>query len=103
VRAAHNPSTEVLREIASLAPVAMRALDRDPDQRYPSGLEMAASLEAALPSASASEIGHWVERLGAERLAREHEIVLRIERAVATGEMSTTPVAGFRSWWMIGR
>jgi serine/threonine protein kinase len=75
------------RAIKALAPIALRALDRDQTRRYPSALEMAAALESACVSATPAELGKWVERLGAERLAREHQLVRRIERAVASGEL----------------
>ena len=85
VRAGHRLAAEAMKEIEALAPIALRALERDPDRRFGSALEMAAALESASVWASASELGHWVERLGAERLAREHEVVRKIELAVASG------------------
>jgi serine/threonine protein kinase len=78
-----GPETQHARE--ALAPVALRALARDPNERYATALEMASALESAVAGAGASHIGHWVESLGAERLARERELARRIELAAAGG------------------
>ncbi len=82
--------------LEALAPIALRALERDPDRRYGSAHELASALESASAWATASELGHWVEQLGAERLAREHEVVRKIDVAVASGGLlaagvETTP------------
>jgi serine/threonine-protein kinase len=87
MRSKHPSEAEASKDVEALTPVALRALERDPDRRYRSALDMAAALESATGAASTSELGHWVERLGAERFAREHELVRRIEIAVATGEL----------------
>jgi len=92
-RAIEPSAADVRRDVGALAPVALRALQRDPDRRYRSALEMATALESAAGSATASDLGHWVEQLGAERFAREHELVRRIELTVATGGMIIPPEA----------
>lgn len=76
---------ETRTAIEALAPVALRALERDPGRRYATASEMASALESAGTGAGATEIGRWVERLGAERLAREHDLVRRIEVLAAAG------------------
>jgi serine/threonine protein kinase len=90
-----GPETQHARE--ALAPVALRALARDPNERYTTAMEMASAMESAVAGAGASHIGHWVESLGAERLARERELARRIELAAAgtsapTGAAPSPPV-----------
>jgi serine/threonine-protein kinase len=67
--------------------VVLRALDRDPAQRFATAREMAVALERALPPASATEIGEWVE------LTAHGTLTTRAER-VAEIESSTSDVSG---------
>lgn len=70
------------REVDALAPIALRALDRDPTKRWSSAAEMAAALEQALPSASLAEVGAWLQDLARSELEEEQEIITRIEEAL---------------------
>lgn len=70
------------REVDALAPIALRALERDPTKRWSSAGEMASALEQALPSASLAEVGAWVQDLARVELADEQEIITRVEEAL---------------------
>jgi serine/threonine-protein kinase len=55
---------------AAIDAVTLRALRRDPAQRFATAREMARALAAAATPALAAEVGAWVERFAAPRLAR---------------------------------
>ncbi len=60
--------------------IAMRALSRDPRQRFATAREMAEAIDRQCLPASAREVGAWVERLAAGGLAARSQILARIER-----------------------
>ncbi len=64
----------------SVDDVVMRGLARDPAQRYATAREMAIALGQALPPASATEIGEWVEAIAAEAMRIRVARVAAIER-----------------------
>jgi serine/threonine protein kinase len=59
--------------------VVMRALERDPQNRYATAREMAMALEGCLGLASPTQVGAWVELVAHEALARRAAIVAEIE------------------------
>jgi eukaryotic-like serine/threonine-protein kinase len=73
------PSKHVPELPSALDAVALRALRREPGQRFATAREMAIALSAAVAPASASEVGAWVERLAAKGLARRSEGLAAIE------------------------
>jgi serine/threonine-protein kinase len=62
--------------------VVMRGLSRERSRRYSTAKEMALALEAALPPASPSQVGEWVEARALEALER---------RAQQIAEMTSRP------------
>ena len=70
------------REVDAVAPIALKALERDPKKRWSSAGEMAQALEQALPQASTAEVGAWVADLARIELADEQVIVTRLEESV---------------------
>jgi eukaryotic-like serine/threonine-protein kinase len=68
--------------------VALRALARDPADRFATAQEMAEALVAALPPASAAEVGAWVEGLVGDVLAERAESLAALE-AAGEGAAST--------------
>jgi serine/threonine-protein kinase len=73
------PPSHLVPELPEqLDAVVMRGLDRDPQKRFKTAREMALALEAVVRSASATEVGAWVERLAesslAKRAAQVHEL-----------------------------
>jgi serine/threonine-protein kinase len=59
--------------------VVMRALERDPQNRYATAREMAMALEGCLGLASPTQVGAWVELVAHDALARRAAIVAEIE------------------------
>ena len=72
-----------MRGLALLDPMIMRALDRDPAARFRTARELAIELERALPPATASEVGDWVERTAHDVLAARAAKVAEVEGAAA--------------------
>jgi eukaryotic-like serine/threonine-protein kinase len=59
--------------------VVLRALERDPGQRFQTAREQAAALGAAVALASPSQVADWVRELGGARLSQRIERVAAIE------------------------
>ena len=59
--------------------VVLRALNRDPSQRYHSARAFAAALEASIDAAPPSAVGEWVNRSAAESLAQRAKLLAEIE------------------------
>ena len=59
--------------------VVMRALQRDPAERYASAREFADALEAAIESATVSEVADWVSSAGRERLRARAALIASLE------------------------
>jgi serine/threonine-protein kinase len=72
----------------ALARVVMRGLQRDPDARFSSALEMAAAIEDAVGLVPPREIGAWVERVARVRL-EERRRALDVIEAEDVTELST--------------
>jgi serine/threonine-protein kinase len=72
-----------MRGLALLDPLIMRALDRDPAARFPTARDLAIELERAMPPATASEVGDWVERTAHDVLATRAAKVAEVEGAPA--------------------
>ena len=74
------PSTLVPAIPEALDAVALRAIDRDPAERFADARAMAEALEAAMPPASSAEVAAWVNDTASEALAARAEQIARIER-----------------------
>jgi len=72
------PSVVGRRE-TPLDAVAIRALSRDPKDRYQTAREMIIAIERAVPPAPARRVGQWVERLAADALAKRRALVAEVE------------------------
>jgi eukaryotic-like serine/threonine-protein kinase len=90
---------------AAVDAIVLKGLARDREQRFPTARDMALAIEGAMPLATPSQIGSWVEGLVGESLTERTEQIAEIERddlsdagapsamlAVAPG----TPLSGFR-------
>ncbi len=73
------PSSRGVGVPKALDDVVMRGLSRDPAQRFATAKEMARAIEAAMPIATASEAGEWVEALAGELLNERQRTVIEIE------------------------
>ena len=74
----------------ALERIVMRALRKEPSERYPSARAMAEALEAAAPAATTAHVASWVERQGGASLLRQAEIFRRVERAEIAVETQST-------------
>jgi serine/threonine-protein kinase len=64
--------------------VVLKALERDPDERYQSALELAEALRAATPEGSRANVAAWVTRVAAANLASRLDL-LHVVEAIGTG------------------
>ncbi|XXY49230.1 serine/threonine-protein kinase [Sorangium sp. So ce269] len=71
----------------ALDAVVLRGLEKDPDRRYATALEMAAALEEALPPASPRAVGAWVEATAGSLLEARAKSLAEIE----TSQRSALP------------
>ncbi|WP_437282323.1 serine/threonine-protein kinase [Sorangium sp. So ce375] len=72
--------------------VVLRGLDRDPERRYATALEMATALEEALPPASPRAVGAWVEATAGTLLDARAKSLAAIETSQRSA-LSSPPVA----------
>jgi serine/threonine protein kinase len=66
---------------SALDDVTLRALAKEPADRFETALAMAEALEAAMPVAPARAIGQWVRELASDRLAERASLIATIEGA----------------------
>ncbi|XXY22924.1 protein kinase [Sorangium sp. So ce216] len=71
----------------ALDAVVLRGLEKDPERRYATALEMAAALEEALPPASPRAVGAWVEATAGSLLEARAKSLAEIE----TSQRSAVP------------
>jgi serine/threonine-protein kinase len=67
--------------------VVLKALERDPDERYQSALELAEALRAATPEGSRANVAAWVTRVAAANLASRLDLLHAVE-AIGSGRES---------------
>ena len=79
------PSTLRPNVPQELDDLVARALNRDPERRYPSCREFAIDLEEAAPPAVQRIVGEWVEQLARESLDKRARLLTEVE----TGARST--------------
>lgn len=64
--------------------VVMKALERDIDQRFQTAREFAVALEAAMPPATARQLGEWVEGLRGDSLKQRAARLAELESITAS-------------------
>jgi serine/threonine-protein kinase len=67
--------------------VVLKALERDPDQRYQSALQLAEALRSVATEGARAEVATWVNGLAGEALARRLDLI----RAVEAGAVRAQP------------
>jgi serine/threonine-protein kinase len=85
-----KPSMLVSGIPAELDAVTLKALERDPDRRFSSALELALALQKAIRLPPTHEIGRYIENVCAESLATRTAQLAEIARArgASTGAVS---------------
>jgi eukaryotic-like serine/threonine-protein kinase len=63
--------------------VVLKALERDPDQRYQSARELAEALRSVAIEGSRAEVASWVTGLAGEALARRLDLIRAVEVSAA--------------------
>jgi serine/threonine-protein kinase len=69
----------------------LKALERDPDQRYPTARDFAIALEAAIVVAPPHKVGEWVQELAGPELEARMRKVEQIERYAFAINSELTP------------
>lgn len=85
------PSAHAPAVSAALDGIVMRALSRDPEQRYATAREMAIAIESAQVLAPTSRVGEWVEANGHLLLTRRDALVRAIEKKSSEATPATLP------------
>ena len=88
-----RPSAFNPRVTPELDGIVLRALARAPGDRYADAHSMAVALQKIVPPASPLDVGQWVERWMGDTLARNADLVRRIE-ALPRDESSGGSVEG---------
>ena len=91
------PSEQAAGVGRALDAAVLRALEKSAGARHPTAAAFADALTAALEPASPSNVGHWVQRLGEEKLAERTGLVRTIERAELVGAVGEGAVSVPRS------
>jgi len=79
-RTVQRPSKKRPEIPRELDRVVLRGLEHDPQMRFSSAREMAIAIENAVPRATTSEVGAWVESLAADILASRDKVVALAEQ-----------------------
>ncbi|HZO14461.1 MAG TPA: serine/threonine-protein kinase, partial [Polyangiaceae bacterium] len=87
------PSSVAEHAPPALDAVALRALSRDPSERYEDAGEMARALQAAHSPAAPAEVGAWVQHLAGTSLAARQEKVAWVERGQKWSDAGERPIA----------
>jgi serine/threonine-protein kinase len=85
------PSKYVPKLPEEVDALVMKALARDPGQRFASAREMAQALERLIPPALNADVGAFVQRVAAAELARRVAIVARVEASADTPAAMVAP------------
>jgi serine/threonine-protein kinase len=67
--------------------VVLKALERNPDQRYQSAIQLAEALRRVAIEGARAEVGAWVNGLAGEALARKVDLIRAIEAGAARASL----------------
>jgi serine/threonine-protein kinase len=74
------PSARVSGISTALDELVMKALERKPENRYATAMEMAVALEKATPIATSRRVGEWLSEMVGDSLAERARYVEHVER-----------------------
>jgi serine/threonine-protein kinase len=94
--AVEPPSKYAIGLGAQADAIVLRGLARALAGGYATAREMALAIETAMPLASASQVGAWVEELAHDALAQRSRQIAQIEGAASSGDASETVYATAR-------
>jgi serine/threonine-protein kinase len=86
-----KPSSENPRVTPELDAIVMRALDRDPEKRFPSAEAFASALESAVRVPAAHEIARWLESVSGDVLKRRADDVAGIAKHSSSAKFDFRP------------
>jgi serine/threonine-protein kinase len=92
-KAVEPPSRHAAGLPATVDAIVLRALAKDPADRFPTAREMALSLEADVGIEPPSSVGAWVERLSVDTLRTRAEQIARIEQGSPWASRSAVALA----------
>jgi len=90
--ASEPPSAEEPSVPRELDEITMRALRRDPNERFATALEMALAIERVIGIVSPAEIAAWAVDLGRESLAARAQAVAGMESSPGIATAHATPL-----------
>jgi serine/threonine-protein kinase len=88
------PSAIVPQLSRELDAIVLKGLEKDPDMRFESALDMALAIERCMHIAPAHEIGEWVTRTASGVLAVRAQKIADIESRASDDPAATLPVEG---------
>jgi serine/threonine-protein kinase len=86
-----KPSSENPRVTPELDEIVMRALDRDPENRFPSAEAFASALESAVRVPAAHEIARWLESVSGDVLKRRADDLAGIAKHSSSAKFEFRP------------
>jgi serine/threonine-protein kinase len=75
----------------------MKALQRNPSDRFQTARDFASAIEEAIPLSTPRKVGEWVAHVGGKALALRAESLARIESSSFDLDVPRTPEQAFRS------
>lgn len=91
------PPSSIVRGIPpALDAVVMRALERDPEKRFPTAKAMAAELQRAVPPASSIEVADWVRETLPQHVRERDAALTAFQRLVAPSTSVPTSTGAFQ-------
>ena len=85
------PSTRRAEVPRELDDVVMRALAKNPGDRFGTARQMARAIESAIPNAGATQVGDFVERVATDALEQRARLVATIETTDASTDDAPKP------------
>jgi eukaryotic-like serine/threonine-protein kinase len=93
-----SPPSSVNHDVPpALDRVVMKALERNPRDRFQTARDFASAIEESIPLTTSRKVGEWVAQVGGKALAVRAERLARIESSSFEGDSPGGPEQVFRS------